>query len=180
MSRVGKQAIEIPKEVKVDLSGRAINVKGPKGALSYIFPDKVAVSVNEGKITVSRSSDDRISRSMHGLARTLINNMVVGTSKGFEKSLEIVGVGYKGDVQERNLVLSLGYSHPVVYPIPEGITVEIEKQTKILVKGCDRELVGAVAAKIRSFRPPEPYKGKGVKYADEHIIRKAGKTSAKK
>ena len=180
MSRIGKQAIEIPKDIKVDISGEKISVKGPKGMLSYNFHPKVSVKIDKEKIIVSRGSEDRISRSLHGLTRTLINNMVTGTGKGFQKALEIVGVGYKCDVESKNLVLNLGYSHPVIFPIPEGITIEVDKQTKIVVKGCDRELVGAVAAKIRSFRSPEPYKGKGIKYADERIIRKAGKTSAKK
>lgn len=156
-----------------------LTVKGPKGELCREIMPEVAVSVEDGKISVNRSDDSIKSRSAHGLTRTLVNNMVVGVTAGYQTDLEINGVGYRAEVKGSELVLSLGYSHPVVFPLPIGISVEVDKMTKLAVKGIDKELVGQTAAKIRSFRGPEPYKGKGIKYATETILRKAGKTGKK-
>lgn len=179
MSRIGKLPIELPKGVTVTLADAMITVKGPKGELSRGLMPEVAVSVEEGKISVQRTDDSIKSRSAHGLMRTLVNNMVVGVTSGYQTDLEINGVGYRAEVKGSDLVLSLGYSHPVVYPLPAGIAVDVDKMTKLSVKGIDKELVGQTAAKIRSFRGPEPYKGKGIKYASETILRKAGKTGKK-
>ena len=179
MSRIGKLPIEIPTGVKVAISGLDVSVEGPKGKLSRTIMDGVTISVEEKQILVVRKDDSIVARSAHGLVRTLLNNMVVGVTKGFEKALEINGVGYRAEAKGEILNLSLGYSHPINYELPKGITVEVDKMTKLLVKGIDKELVGQVAAKIRDFRGPEPYKGKGIKYADETILRKAGKTGKK-
>lgn len=179
MSRIGKKPITIPAGVKVALAGTTINVQGPNGKLSRQLAGGVNIVVEADKILVQ--GDDRLAAAgaLQGLTRTLIANMVEGVTKGFSRVLEINGVGYRADIKGTVLNLSLGYSHPIDYPLPQGISVEVEKQTKITVKGIDKELVGATAAKIRSFRGPEPYKGKGIKYADERIIRKAGKTGKK-
>ena len=179
MSRIGKLPIEIPAGVKVNVSGLDVRVEGPKGSLSRTIMDGVTVSVTDKQLAVVRNDDSIAARSAHGLVRTLINNMVVGVTKGFERALEINGVGYRAEAKGNVLNLSLGYSHPINYDLPNGITVEVDKMTKILVKGIDKELVGQVAAKIRDFRGPEPYKGKGIKYAEETILRKAGKTGKK-
>lgn len=179
MSRIGKLPIEISKGVSVTLADSVLTVKGPKGELCRTIMSEVSVAVEDGKISVTRPDDEVISRSAHGLTRTLINNMVIGVTSGYQTDLEINGVGYRAELKGADLVLSLGYSHPVVYPIPTGITVEVDKMTKLAVKGIDKELVGQTAAKIRSFRGPEPYKGKGIKYATETILRKAGKTGKK-
>ncbi len=179
MSRIGKLPIEIPSGVTVSLVGSVINVKGPKGALSREIMGGVSVEIVENKIHVKMSDDTKAAQAAHGITRTLINNMVDGVTKGFEKVLEITGVGYRAEVKGNTLNLALGYSHPVNYEIPKGISVEVDKMTKILLKGNDRELVGQTAAKIRSFRAPEPYKGKGIRYAGEKILRKAGKTGKK-
>ncbi|MBI1922044.1 MAG: 50S ribosomal protein L6 [Geobacter sp.] len=179
MSRIGKLPIEIPQGVKISCTGNLIKIDGPKGTLSRNLPDYVQIEVSDKSIQVSRESDSLKSRSAHGLARTLINNMVVGVTKGFERVLDINGVGYRAEAKGDVLNLSLGYSHPVNFTLPQGITVEVEKMTKITVKGIDKELVGQTAAKIRAYRGPEPYKGKGIKYADETILRKAGKTGKK-
>lgn len=179
MSRIGKLPIEIPSGVTVTIEESIINVKGPKGTLSRNIMDGVSVELNENKVLVKRADDTKSAQAAHGLTRTLIDNMVCGVTKGFEKVLEITGVGYRAEVKGNTLSLALGYSHPVNYEIPKGISVEVEKMTKILLKGTDRELVGQTAAKIRSFRSPEPYKGKGIKYAGEQILRKAGKTGKK-
>jgi len=177
MSRIGKKPIAIPSGVKVALSGAVINVEGPKGKLSRSVHDAVAVEVAADQITVTPGTTS--GTALQGLTRTLIANMVEGVTKGYERVLEINGVGYRADLQGKVLNLSLGYSHPINYPLPEGISAEVEKQTKITLRGIDKELLGATAAKIRSFREPEPYKGKGVKYAEERIHRKAGKTGKK-
>ncbi|MBP1751762.1 MAG: rplF [Geobacteraceae bacterium] len=179
MSRIGKLPIEIPSGVTVTMNGSAITVKGPKGTLTRNVMDSVSIELNDNKILVTRSEDTKIAHSAHGLTRTLINNMVTGVTKGFEKVLEITGVGYRAEVKGNVLSLALGYSHPVNYELPQGISVEVDKMTKISLKGNDRELVGQTAAKIRSFRTPEPYKGKGIKYAGETILRKAGKAGKK-
>lgn len=176
MSRIGKKIIDIPQGVKINREDAAITVQGPKGVLSITVPQCVEVTVSDGNIAVSRPSEDRKARSHHGLMRTLIANMITGVSTGFEKSLEISGVGYRAEVNQGVLKLVLGFSHPVEYRIPEGISIRIEKQVNIFVSGIDRELVGRVAAEIRDFKKPEPYKGKGIRYAGEHVRRKVGKS----
>jgi len=178
MSRVGKMPIVIPKDVKVSYTQPNIEVAGPKGRLTCVLPPRVHLSVDGGKVVVLRDGDDRSAKAIHGLTRSLIANMMTGVTKGFEKRLEIVGIGFRADVEKNTLKLSLGFSHPVVYPIPEGIKVEVDKQTQLAVKGVDKQLVGTVAAKLRSIKPPEPYKGKGIRYLGEHIRKKVGKTKA--
>lgn len=175
MSRIGKLPVVIPAGVKVSLDGNKMTVQGPKGALSQELHERMSIAVETDQILISRPTDNKQDTALHGLTRALINNMVVGVTDGFQKDLEINGVGYRAEISGKVLTLSLGYSHPVVYELPEGISVEVEKQTKLSVKGIDKQLVGSAAAKIRSFRKPEPYKGKGIKYADERIVRKAGK-----
>jgi large subunit ribosomal protein L6 len=179
MSRIGKAPITVPSGVDVTISGRTVTVKGPKGSLSRDIPGEIVVRKEESTILVERPNDERINRSLHGLSRTLVNNMVIGVTDGFTKELEIVGVGYRAEAQGANLRLALGFSHPVVVPAPDGISFEIPVQTRVIVKGIDKELVGQVAANIRSIRKPEPYKGKGVRYRNERILRKAGKTGKK-
>ena len=176
MSRIGKLPVIIPAGVKISLNGNEMVVTGPKGTLTQRFHERMTIAVEADQINVTRPSDSKQDSALHGLTRALINNMVVGVTVGFRKELEINGVGYRAEISGKVLTLSLGYSHPVVYELPEGISVEIEKQTKLSVMGIDKQLVGSAAAKIRSYRKPEPYKGKGIKYADEHILRKAGKT----
>ena len=181
MSRIGRQPISVPAGVDVKLEAEnVITVKGKNGTLTrQLHPDMI-VEVSDNEITVKRPSEDKVHKSLHGLTRTLINNMVIGVTEGFTKELEINGVGYRGQMKGKTLALTLGYSHPVEYDAPEGITLEMPSANKILVKGANKELVGATAAKIRTFRLPEPYKGKGIKYADEHIRRKEGKAGGKK
>ncbi len=178
MSRIGKKPISIPGGVKVALDGRTLRVEGPKGRLQRDLHDQVEISIEADQILVN-PCNPRTGGPLHGLTRTLIANMVDGVTKGFTRALEINGVGYRAELKGAMLNLALGYSHPVEYPLPAGISAEVEKQTKITLSGIDKELVGATAAKIRSFRPPEPYKGKGIKYANETILRKAGKTGKK-
>lgn len=179
MSRIGKLPIEIPTGVKVNLDSSIITVIGPKGTLSRLIRGGVNVDIGEKSILVTKKSEDKSAQSFHGLTRTLINNMVIGVTKGFETVLDITGVGYRAESKDNLLTLSLGYSHAINYALPEGVSVEVEKMTKVFVRGADKELVGETAAKIRSFRPPEPYKGKGIRYSDEKILRKAGKTGKK-
>lgn len=179
MSRIGKLPIEIPKGVKLTFNDFVLTVQGPNGKLTRQIMPCVTLDISETNILVTRNDENTLTRAAHGLTRTLINNMVVGVTKGFQTDLEINGVGYRAEVKGNELVLSLGYSHPVNFPIPEGIDINVEKMTKLAVKGFDKELVGQTAAKIRSFREPEPYKGKGIKYANETILRKAGKTGKK-
>ncbi len=176
MSRIGKLPVAIPSGVKVSLDGNMMTVAGPKGSLSQSLHERMTIAVETDQVKVSRPSDSKQDSALHGLTRALINNMVVGVTVGFKKDLEINGVGYRAEIAGNVLTLSLGYSHPVVYQLPDGISVQIEKQTKLSVTGIDKQLVGSAAAKIRSYRKPEPYKGKGIKYADERIMRKAGKT----
>jgi len=175
MSRIGKVPVSIPDGVKVALDGQTVSVTGPKGSLSLELRPEIEATVDGSTVVVRKKGESRAARELYGLSRTLIANMVEGVSKGFEKKLEIVGVGYRAAVQGKVLNLSLGYSHPILYNLPEGISVNIENQTQVTVSGIDKQLVGQVAAEIRAFRKPEPYKGKGVKYADEVIKRKAGK-----
>ncbi|MDD2309974.1 MAG: 50S ribosomal protein L6 [Desulfuromonadaceae bacterium] len=179
MSRIGKLPIEIPKGVKISFTDSVLSVQGPNGSLTRQIMSVVSLDIRDTAIEVTRCDETTAARAAHGLTRTLINNMVVGVTKGFQRDLEINGVGYRAEVKGKDLVLALGYSHPVNFPIPDGISVDVEKMTKLSVKGFDKELVGQTAAKIRSFRSPEPYKGKGIKYADETILRKAGKTGKK-
>lgn len=179
MSRIGKLPIEIPAGVKVSIDSSVVKVEGPKGTLSRTIAEGVSIEVADKQIVVSRNAEDKSCRAAHGLTRTLLNNMVVGVTKGFETILDITGVGYRAEAKSDVLTLSLGYSHPINFPLPKGVSVEVEKMTKVFVRGADKELVGQTAAKIRSFRAPEPYKGKGIKYSDEKIVRKAGKTGKK-
>jgi len=178
MSRIGRMPVPIPKEVKVASDLSKVEVTGPKGLLTYPLPQGISVSVDGGKILVHRANDQRTSKALQGLTRSLVANMVTGVTQGFEKKLEIVGVGFRADLQGSTLKLTLGYSHPILYPLPKGIKVEIEKQTLLTVKGIDRQQVGIVAAQLRSIKPPEPYKGKGVRYWGERIRKKVGKTKA--
>ena len=180
MSRIGKLPIEIPAGVEVKIGeGNHITVKGPKGTLERKLADDMHIAMENGQITVTRPSDLKRHRALHGLTRTLIHNMVIGVTQGYEKVLEINGVGYRAAKSGKKLTLTLGYSHPVEMMDPEGIETVLEGQNKITVKGIDKEKVGQFAAEIRTKRPPEPYKGKGIKYADEHIRRKVGKTGKK-
>jgi large subunit ribosomal protein L6 len=176
MSRIGKQPIVIPAKVKVAVSGQKVSVEGPKGKLNMELNRRTSLKVEGDKIVVSRQGDDAEAKAMHGLSRALVNNMVKGVSEGFVKRLGIQGVGFKAAVQGKNVNLSLGYSHPLLYPIPDQVKVTVEENTKLTIEGPDKAVVGRVAAEIRSFYPPEPYKGKGVRYADEKVIRKEGKT----
>lgn len=176
MSRIGKQPITIPPKVKVELKGRRVFVEGPKGKLDLELPRRTALKVDGGRVLLSREGEDAEAKALHGLSRALVNNMVKGVAEGFVKKLEIHGVGFKAAVQGSSITLSLGYSHPIVYQLPEQVKVVVEDNTKITVEGPDRQRVGQVAAELRSFYPPEPYKGKGVRYAGERIIRKEGKT----
>ena len=176
MSRIGKKPIEIPAGVKVSVSGETVAVEGKGGKLSIALPPHVAVEVKENQVLVSQTDEVREAGAMHGLARSLINNMVIGVSVGFKKELSIVGVGYKATLAGNKLTLNLGFSHPIVYQLPDGIKLTVEEGTKMVVSGCDKQLVGETAAQIRRFRPPEPYKGKGIRYVDERIILKEGKS----
>ena len=181
MSRIGKMPITIPAGVKVDVTAdNVITVKGAKETLTRALHPEMKVEIEGDTITIVRPSDNKMHRSLHGLTRTLVNNMVLGVTDGFVKNLEINGVGYRAAMSGKTLNLTLGYSHPVNFEAEAGITIEVPAPNQIVVKGADKERVGAVAAKIRSFRAPEPYKGKGIKYADEYIRRKEGKTGAKK
>jgi large subunit ribosomal protein L6 len=176
MSRIGKQPIAIPPTVKVEFKGQQISVQGPKGKLSWELPRRTSLKVENGNVVISREGDDARAKALHGLSRALVNNMVRGVSEGFVKKLEIQGVGFKAAVTGNSVNLSLGYSHPIVYAIPAQIKVIVEENTKLTIEGPDRQTVGQVAAELRSFYPPEPYKGKGMRYSDERVIRKEGKT----
>ena len=175
MSRIGKKAVAIPSGVTASVDGQTVKMKGPKGALELVLPAEVAAKMEKGSIKVDPRNETKRARSMWGTSRTLVSNLVTGVTKGFEKKLEITGVGYRAAVQGKNLQIALGYSHDVVYPIPTGIAIVTPKPTEVVISGIDRQQVGQVAAEIRAFRKPEPYKGKGVKYAGEYIFRKEGK-----
>ncbi|MDO8849043.1 MAG: 50S ribosomal protein L6 [Coriobacteriia bacterium] len=177
MSRIGKQPIPVPAGVEVNIDGSSVTVKGPKGTLSQSFNPDMAITLEEGAVVVRRPSDARQHRSLHGLTRTLVSNMVVGVSEGFRKDMEIVGVGYRAVLKDAALDLSLGLSHPMVVKAPEGITFEVPAPNRISVIGIDKQRVGQTAAEIRGIRPPEPYKGKGIRYAGEHVRRKVGKAA---
>jgi large subunit ribosomal protein L6 len=178
MSRIGKQTIGIPSGVSVNIAAGELQAKGPKGNLTCVIPDGISATVEDGTLSFQRSGDDKQSRARHGLARALARNMVVGVSTGFTRRLEIEGVGYRADVQGKVLNLLLGFSHPVKMPIPEGLTVSVEANTKLSIAGASKQTVGQFASDIRALRPPEPYKGKGIRYDDERIRRKVGKAGS--
>ncbi len=175
MSRIGKRAIAVPSGVTANVEGQTVKVKGPKGALQVVLHDDVEVKLESGQIKVAPRAETKRARSQWGTSRTLIANLISGVSKGFEQRLEINGVGYRAAVQGKNLQIALGYSHDVIFPIPEGITIATPRPVEIVITGSDRQKVGQVASEIREYRPPEPYKGKGIKYSDERIFRKEGK-----
>ncbi|KZZ85512.1 MULTISPECIES: 50S ribosomal protein L6 [Bacillaceae] len=177
MSRVGKKLLEIPSDVTIKMNENTVTVKGPKGELTRTFHPDITISIEENILTVSRPSDHKDHRALHGTTRSIIGNMVEGVSKGFEKGLELVGVGYRASKSGNKLILNVGYSHPVEITPEQGIEIEVPSQTKIIVKGTDKERVGAIASNIRATRPPEPYKGKGVRYEGEFVRRKEGKTA---
>ena len=177
MSRIGKAPVTIPSGVKVKIEGPQLHIEGPKGKLSIVVPDSLTVNQDQQHLKVERQGEESSDKAMHGLYRALINNMVQGVVSGFSKELEIVGVGYRAQLQGKQLSLSVGFSHPVVMDIPQGITVEVPKPTVVIVRGFDKQLVGQFAANLRRVAPPEPYKGKGIKYAGEMIRRKAGKAA---
>jgi large subunit ribosomal protein L6 len=179
MSRVGKQPVKIPEKVKVSVVDNTVKVEGPKGKMSFPTNPVVTVTVDKGEVKVSRPDESRLAKGLHGLTRTLVKNALEGVVKGYERNLEISGVGFKAEVKGKQIHFTLGFSHPVIFDLPEGVTAEVDaKQTKIAVRGVDKHLLGLTAAKIRALRPPEPYKGKGIKYANETIRRKEGKTGA--
>jgi large subunit ribosomal protein L6 len=175
MSRIGKKAVPIPSGVTANIEGQTVKVKGPKGLLQLVLHDDVSVKLDGGNVQIDPRNETKRARSLWGTSRTLVANLVTGVTKGFERKLEITGVGYRASVQGKNLQIALGYSHDVVYPIPEGISIVTTKPTEITITGIDKQKVGQVAAEIRGYRPPEPYKGKGVRYAGEYILRKEGK-----
>jgi large subunit ribosomal protein L6 len=175
MSRIGKKAVAVPSGITANIEGQTVKIKGPKGLLSVVLPDEVAVKLDGGQIKVDPRTETKRARAQWGTARTLIANLIAGVTKGFEQRLEINGVGYRAAVQGKNLQLALGYSHEINYPIPEGITIATPRPVEIVITGMDRQKVGQVAAEIREYRPPEPYKGKGIKYATERVFRKEGK-----
>lgn len=176
MSRIGKQPIAIPAKVKVEVKGQKVSVEGPKGKLNWELPNRTSLKVEGDKIIVSRNGEDSTAKALHGTSRSLVNNMIKGVAEGFVKKLEIQGVGFKAAVTGKVVNLTLGYSHPINYNIPDQIKVTVEENTKLTIEGPDKKIVGQVASEIRSFYPPEPYKGKGVRYAGEHVQRKEGKT----
>ena len=179
MSRIGRKPIAVPAGVDVKIDGNTVTVKGPKGTLTNTFSSEMNIAMENGEVVVTRPSEDKMHKSLHGLTRTLIDNMVVGVTEGFKKELEVNGVGYRAAKQGKDLVMNLGFSHQVIMPEPEGITIEVPAPNKIIVSGADKQAVGQFAAEIRDKRRPEPYKGKGIKYVDEVIIRKEGKAGKK-
>jgi large subunit ribosomal protein L6 len=179
MSRVGRMPVKVPEKVKVSVTGNVVKVEGPKGKMSFPFNPKVKVEVAGSEVKITRPDESRIAKGLHGLTRTLVNNAVNGVTKGYERGLEISGVGFKAELKGKELHFTLGFSHPVIFKLPEGVTAEVDpKQTKLTVRAVDKHLLGLTAAKIRALRPPEPYKGKGIKYAEETVRRKEGKTGA--
>jgi large subunit ribosomal protein L6 len=179
MSRIGRKPIAIPKGVEVGIQGQQVEVKGPKGRLELRVHELCSVRISDGSVLVARGAEHRSARALHGLTRALVANMVHGVTEGFERKLEIQGIGYRVQMAGRNLTFTLGYSHPIVYALPEGVTAEVEKQTGITLRGVDKYLVGQTAAQLRALRPPDSYKGKGVRYAGEVVRKKVGKTGAK-
>jgi large subunit ribosomal protein L6 len=180
MSRIGKKPIPIPQGVKVQLDGLTVRAEGPKGKLSQMVPDGLTPKMADGTLVIERSGEDRRVRALHGLARALVANMVTGVKDGFERKLEIVGIGYRAQMQGKSIQLALGYSHPVIFPLPEGVTAEIDRQVAITLRGPDKAVLGETAAKLRSLRKPDPYKGKGIRYAGEQVRRKVGKKAGAK
>src|SRR3989442_7494220 len=180
MSRIGRQPVNIPQGVKVPIDGAAVRAEGPKGTLMQPVPAGLSAKLENNQLVISRSGDDRKIRALHGLMRSLVANMVSGVKDGFERKLEIVGIGYRAQTQGRNIQLALGFSHPVIFPLPDGVSVEIEKQTLITLRGADKAVLGQAAANLRDLRRPDPYKGKGIKYAGEVIRRKVGKKAGAK
>ena len=180
MSRIGRKPITIPAGVKIQVDGTVVRAEGPKGRLGQPLPAGLQASLENNHLVISRASEDRKTRALHGLGRALVANMVTGVKDGFERKLEIVGIGYRAQLQGKILQLALGYSHPVIFPLPDGITAEVDKQTAITLKGADKALLGETAAKLRALRKPDPYKGKGIKYAGEVIRRKVGKKAGAK
>jgi large subunit ribosomal protein L6 len=179
MSRVGKLPVKIPEKVKVAVSGHSVKVEGPKGKMTFPFNPVVSVEVAGNEVKVTRPDETRLAKGLHGLTRTLLKNAVEGVTKGYERVLEISGVGFKAELKGKDINFTLGFSHPVIFKLPEGVTAEVDpKQTKVVIRGVDKHLLGLTAAKIRALRPPEPYKGKGIKYAEETVRRKEGKTGA--
>ena len=180
MSRIGRQPVSIPQGVKVSIDGAVVRAEGPKGKLMQPVPAGLSAKLENNQLVLSRSGDDRKMRALHGLARALVANMVTGVKDGFERKLEIVGIGYRAQLQGRVIQLALGYSHPVIFALPEGVTAEIDRQVSITLRGADKAVLGQTAAKLRALREPDPYKGKGIKYADEVIRRKVGKKAGAK
>jgi large subunit ribosomal protein L6 len=180
MSRIGRKPVVIPAGVKVEIEGNVVRAEGPRGRLAQPLPDGISAAVDNGQVVITRAGDHRTVRALHGLSRALVANMVQGVKEGFERRLEIVGIGYRAQMQGRNIQLALGYSHPVIFPLPEGVTAEIDKQTTITLRSADKALLGQTAARLRMLRRPDPYKGKGIKYADEVIRRKVGKKAGAK
>ena len=176
MSRIGNKPVVIPAGVTIDLKDNTVTVKGPKGELSYTFNQNITLVQNEGEVVFTRPDDSKENKTIHGTTRAVFNNMVVGVTEGFQKELELIGVGYRAQLQGKKLVLNVGYSHPVEFTPEEGIEIEVPSNTKVIVKGYDKQKVGELAANIRGVRPPEPYKGKGIRYVDEFVRRKEGKT----
>lgn len=177
MSRIGKKPVVIPDGVKITQEGNFLKIKGPKGELEQQIHPNISIEIVENQVNVTRPNDSKQNKSLHGLSRALVQNMVTGVTDTYKKTLDIVGVGYKAELKGKDLLLNIGYSHPIFLIPPEGVTLETPTPTQIIISGIDKQLVGLVAAKIRAFRKPEPYKGKGIKYSDEHIVRKAGKTA---
>jgi large subunit ribosomal protein L6 len=179
MSRVGRMPVKIPDKVKVSVVNGDIKVEGPKGKMHFPYNPKVTVEVAGAEVRVSRPDESRLAKGLHGLTRTLVKNAFIGVTKGYDRTLEISGVGFKAEVKGKDIHFVLGFSHPIVFKLPEGVAAEVDaKQTRLVVRGVDKHLLGLTAAKIRALRPPEPYKGKGIKYAEEHVRRKEGKTGA--
>jgi large subunit ribosomal protein L6 len=179
VSRIGRKPIEIPKGVTITQTGNVVKVKGPKGELENRFHPKMSIEIQNSEISVKRPDDEKQNKALHGLTRALIQNMIVGVTQEYQKTLDIVGVGYRAELKGKNLLINIGYSHPIFFIPPDGIKLQVTTPTQVVISGIDKQLVGMVAAKIRSIRKPEPYKGKGIKYSDEHIRRKAGKTAGK-
>jgi large subunit ribosomal protein L6 len=180
MSRIGRQPVRIPAGVKIQVEGLTVHAEGPKGKLAQPVPAGLTPRLADGTVVIDRSGDDRRVRALHGLARALVANMVTGVKDGFERKLEIVGIGYRAQMQGKSIQLALGYSHPVLFPLPDGITAEIDKQTAITLRGADKAVLGQTAAKLRALRKPDPYKGKGIRYAGEVVRRKVGKKAGAK
>ena len=176
MSRIGNKPVVIPAGVTIDLKDTTVTVKGPKGELSYTFNQNITLVQNEGEVVFTRPDDSKENKTIHGTTRAVFNNMVVGVTEGFQRELELIGVGYRAQLQGKKLVLNVGYSHPVEFTPEEGVEIEVPSNTKVIVKGYDKQKVGELAANIRGVRPPEPYKGKGIRYVDEFVRRKEGKT----